>query len=75
MKQNAVGYLPPSQGPFSCSHCQHLVSGGCNQKEVIAALGANKSGLATVEPSGCCNEFEKKSEARRGFGSKLVNPK
>lgn len=60
----SVGYLPPSQGPFRCANCAHFSAKGCDQKEVIADLGANKDGLATVESDGCCNEFEKKSGSR-----------
>lgn len=57
-----VGYMPPVPGGFRCENCIHFKvtkqGSGCNQKEVIAELGAGKEGLAAIDPNGCCNEFE-----------------
>ena len=71
----SVGYMPPENGPFKCANCRHYQDtakgSGCNDKEVIADLGAGKNGLAAVAPEGCCNEFQPKQK-RSGFGAKLV---
>ena len=57
-----VGYMPPVPGGFRCANCKHFQvkkdGTGCDQKEVIAELGAGKNGLAPVDDDGCCDEFE-----------------
>lgn len=65
-----VGYMPPVSGGFRCENCKHYKEqgkgSGCNQKEVIAELGAGKAGLAAVDPNGCCNEFDPKTAGTLG---------
>lgn len=68
-----VGYMPPVMGGFRCGNCVHYdktkTGSGCNDKEVIAELGAGKNGLAAVDEGGCCNEFKPQPEAKDMMGS------
>lgn len=69
-----VGYMKPVPGGFRCGNCKHFKETpkgtGCDDKEVIAELGAGKAGLAAVDESGCCNEFDPKPQD--SFGMKLM---
>jgi hypothetical protein len=71
-----VGYMPPVDGGFRCRNCKHYKTKdngtGCDQKEVIAELGAGKAGLAPVDENGCCNEFEPKDRPKDDPGSRML---
>lgn len=68
-----VGYMQPVPGGFRCGNCVHYdqtkTGSGCNDKEVIAELGAGKNGLAAVDENGCCNEFNPQKQTKDGMGS------
>lgn len=72
-----VGYAGPDHGPFRCGHCKHYEQtdkgSGCNDKEVIAELGKGKSGLAAVDPNGCCNEFDDGDHKKKSLGARLIS--
>jgi hypothetical protein len=71
-----VGYMGPDAGPFRCGSCNHYKEtdkgSGCNQKEVIAELGAGKTGLAAIDQDGCCNEFEPKERPKDDPASRML---
>ena len=63
-------YSPSEYGPFACHECAHFRwPNQCDHPDVIAdskagakefkGKGLSKSGLAIVEPGGCC-EYERK---------------
>lgn len=72
-----VGYMPPVYGGFRCGNCDHYKEkdngSGCNQKEVIAELGAGRAGLAAVDESGCCNEFDPKKTTANDPGMRMLS--
>lgn len=58
---SVAGYLPPSEGPFSCDNCEYYVNpNNCSRPEVLKELGdPDGDGYADVEPKGCCNFYQK----------------
>lgn len=56
-----VGYMPPSQGPFSCDGCKYFKPDNlCGNEEVAKDPDMGHTPLGTkVDPGGCCNEYEK----------------
>ena len=61
-------YMPGSQGPFRCDHCEYFSgTNRCNNKKIVAyainhkfGLELESAGFAKVDPAGCSDEFKKK---------------
>ena len=57
-KGTPAAYMGADKGPFRCDHCEYIVGAkDCKRPEVIAELGENRNGYATIEAGGCCNHF------------------
>lgn len=53
-----AAYQPPSEGPFSCDHCEYYRDPGqCRKPQVIQELGGTS--MASVQAKGCCNFYER----------------
>lgn len=65
-----AAYMPPSEGPFECEHCQfYVLPSHCIKPQVVQELGAAKDGppgaqVAKVDAHGCCNFYKKKTKGK-----------
>ena len=52
-------YMPSTEGPFRCDHCNYYQAvGQCTHPKIIQLLGAGADGAAAVDPGGCSDYYE-----------------
>lgn len=63
-----TGYEGPEKGPFSCSNCEYFSKGSCGQSTMMerSKLPKTENGRVVVDPQGCCEYVDRKSQKKEG---------